>query len=119
MQSCDVTRNPLSPSAAIVETSTLLLNVIAQSVVVPSCIPATPLPGMLPVIPGEEQGVLYTDGAEDMPNKIITLLQSNEHRKNLAKAGLDYVRRVHSHEKVVDELENRLEEAIAEKRSRV
>jgi len=79
---------------------------------------ATPLPGMVAITPGEEQGVLYAENADDMSNKIISLLQSSEHMQRLGQAGLDYVLRVHSHEKVVEQLENRLEEAIREKRSR-
>ena len=72
---------------------------------------------MLAVTPGEEQGILYADNADDMSNKLISLLQSREHTQRLGQAGLDYVRRVHSHEKVVEQLENMLEEAIEEKRS--
>ena len=80
---------------------------------------ATPLPGMIAVTPGEEQGILYAENADDISNKIVSLLQSSEHMQRLGQAGLDYVLRVHSHEKVVEQLENRLEEAIKEKRSRV
>jgi spore maturation protein CgeB len=72
---------------------------------------------MIAVTPGEEQGILYADNTDDISNKIISLLQSSEHKQRLGQAGLDYVLRVHSHEKVVEQLENRLEEAIREKRS--
>ena len=80
---------------------------------------ATPLPGMIAVTPGEEQGILYTDNTDDIWNRIVSLLQSDQQRQRLGLAGLDYVRRVHSHEKVAVQLETRLDEAIGEKRSRV
>jgi glycosyltransferase involved in cell wall biosynthesis len=78
---------------------------------------ATPLPGMLAVTSGEEQGILYAENTDDMSNKIISLLQSGEHMRRLGQAGLEYVRRVHSHEKVAEQLEKSLEEAIREKRN--
>ena len=80
---------------------------------------ATPLPGMIAVTPGEGQGILYTASANDIGGEIVSLLQSTERRQQLGQAGLNYARQVHSHEKVVEKLEARLEEVIKEKRSKV
>ena len=76
---------------------------------------ATPLPGTLAVIPGEQQGVVYTDGADEMAREIVSLLKSVEHRQQLGHAGLNYVKQVHSHESIARQLEARLQEAIKEK----
>ena len=79
---------------------------------------ATPLPGMIAVTPGEDQGILYAGNTTEIGSEIVSLLQSIERRQQLGQAGLDYVRRVHSHVKVAEQLEARLEEVIKEKRSK-
>ena len=73
---------------------------------------ATRLPGMTAVIQGEEQGVVYSDGVDDMPGKIVTLLKSTERRSKLKQAGLSYVTQMHSNEKIAHQLEEKLEEVI-------
>jgi len=45
----------------------------------------------------------------------VSLLKSTKHRQQLGQAGLNYVKRVHSHEKIAHQLEARLEAAIKEK----
>ncbi len=77
---------------------------------------ATPLPGTLAVIHGRQQGVVYTDGADETAREVVSLLRSAEHRQQLGRAGLNYVKQVHSHERIVRQLEAELEEAIKEKR---
>lgn len=76
---------------------------------------ATRLPGMAAVIEGEEQGVLYSDSIDDVPGKITFLLKSVERRKQLEQAGLAYVERKHSNEKIAHQLEEKLVELIKEK----
>ncbi len=77
---------------------------------------ATRLPGMAAVIEGEEQGVAYGDSADEIPGKIIALLKAPERRKKLEQAGLAYAREKHSNEKIARQLEQKLIEAIKEKR---
>ena len=90
---------------------------IVQYLACGKAVVATPLPGTLAVIPGEQQGVVYTDGADEMANEIISLLRSAEHRQQLERAGLNYVKQVHSHETIIRQLEARLEESIKGKHS--
>ncbi|MDP3947387.1 MAG: glycosyltransferase, partial [bacterium] len=61
---------------------------------------ATALPGMLAVIPGEEQGVVYTNNVDEMVREMVALLKSTERRQQLEGNGLNYVTRVHSHDKI-------------------
>ncbi|MFC2066156.1 glycosyltransferase [Chloroflexota bacterium] len=76
---------------------------------------ATWLPGMIAVISGERQGVLYTSSVDDMTLKITWLLKSPEHRHELEQAGLDYVQQVHSYEKIAGQLEEYIKEAVRDK----
>ncbi len=76
---------------------------------------ATALPGMVAVIPGEDQGVVYTATADEMVNSIISLLKSDGRRQRLEKAGLDYVKQVHSYDRIASQLETYLEQAIKAK----
>jgi glycosyltransferase involved in cell wall biosynthesis len=69
---------------------------------------ATVLPGMTAVIPGEEQGVVYVNTPQEMSEKIIILLRSEEKRKRLGEAGLAYIRRVHSYESIARQLEEKI-----------
>ena len=76
---------------------------------------ATSLPGMIVVIAGEDQGVVYVSSADEMERKMISLLQSTEHRQKLEHNGLDHVLQAHGQKKIARQLEARLEEAIKEK----
>jgi len=78
---------------------------------------ATPLPGTLAVISGEQQGVVYAEGADETAREVVSLLKSAEHRQQLGNAGLNYVKQVHSQERITRQLEAELEEAIKEKHS--
>jgi glycosyltransferase involved in cell wall biosynthesis len=73
---------------------------------------ATALPGMIAVIPGEEQGIIYVKDADGMVEAVIALLGSAERRARLGQAGLAYVRRSHSHESIARQLEEKIKEAI-------
>ena len=77
---------------------------------------ATRLPGMEAVIQGEEQGVVYGDSADEIPDKIIEMLKAPDRRKKLEQAGLAYAREKHSNEKIARQLEEKLTEVIKEKR---
>ena len=76
---------------------------------------ATALPGMLAVIPGEAQGIVYVKDAAGMVEAVVSLLGSPERRAGLGKAGLEYVRRAHSHESIARQLEEKIKEAINER----
>ncbi|MBA7530176.1 D-inositol-3-phosphate glycosyltransferase [subsurface metagenome] len=78
---------------------------------------ATSLPGMIAVIAGEHQGVVYANNHGDMVAEVVSLLKSTERRQQLGYAGLNYVRQVHSCEKIAHQLETILEDAIKEKQS--
>ncbi|OGN98686.1 MAG: hypothetical protein A2Y58_03830 [Chloroflexi bacterium RBG_13_51_52] len=88
---------------------------IVQYLACGKAVVATRLPGMVAVISGEDEGVMYSDGVEEMPAKIITLLKSKEHRQRLERAGLAYVQQKHSNEKIAHQLEEKLEEVINQK----
>ncbi|MFH1031508.1 MAG: glycosyltransferase family 4 protein [Chloroflexota bacterium] len=77
---------------------------------------ATPLPGMLALIPNQSQGVMYIDSYAKMAIEAVNLLRSDRYRQELGQAGLSYVSKIHRHDLVTKQLETRLEEAIKEKR---
>jgi len=66
---------------------------------------ATSLPGMIAVIPGEEQGVVYARSADEMTEEIISLLKSTGRRQQLGQAGLNYVTQAHNYDKIAQKLE--------------
>jgi len=78
---------------------------------------ATALPGMIAVIPGEQQGVVYVSNVDDMVGEIIALLKSPERQRKIEEAGLNYVVKVHSHDAIAGQLDAHIEEAVASKRS--
>ncbi len=71
---------------------------------------------MIAVIPGEQQGVVYTHSTDEMIMEIISLLKSPERRQQLGQAGLNYVTQAHSYDKIAHQLEARLEGAVKKKR---
>jgi len=77
----------------------------------------TSLPGITTLLPAESCGVVYADGIADMAREVVSLLRSAERREQLGQAGLDYVRRAHSYDKIIRQLEAILEEVIKEKQS--
>ena len=78
---------------------------------------ATALRGITTLLPGESQGMVYAASAADMAGEVISLLRSTERRQQLGDAGLNHVRQSYSYEKIAQELETILEEAIEKKRS--
>jgi len=76
---------------------------------------ATALPGMMAVIAGEGQGVVYVNTPKEMLAEIVTLLNSPQERQKLGQAGLDYVRQSHSYDNIAYQLEQRIKEARKEK----
>jgi glycosyltransferase involved in cell wall biosynthesis len=91
---------------------------IVQYLACSKAIVATPLPGLVAVTPGEEQGIAFADTPEDMATKLVELLKNNEYRQRLERNGLEYVKRVHSCESIAAQLENRLKEAIAARKAK-
>ncbi len=78
---------------------------------------ATPLPGIKTLLPGESHGVIYAASADEAVGEVVSLLKSTERRQQLGDAGLNYVRQVHSHEKIAHQLETVLEEVITKRKS--
>jgi len=78
---------------------------------------STSLPGLMSVIAGEDQGVIYVNSIPEMVTEAVSLLKSTERRQQLGHAGLNYVRQVHSCEKIAYQLETMLDEIIKEKQS--
>ena len=70
------------------------------------------LPGMRTMISGESCGVVYVDDADAMAREVVLLLKSPVRREQLGQAGLDYVRRVHSRERVILKLEEVLKKVL-------
>ncbi|MFC1974500.1 glycosyltransferase [Chloroflexota bacterium] len=77
---------------------------------------ATPLSGMIAVIPDEHGGVVYASSGNDMTKEIIDLLKSKERRQKVEQASLNYVTQAHSYDKIAHQLETKLGEVINEKR---
>lgn len=77
----------------------------------------TALPGITTILPGDSCGVVYADGVADMAEKIVDLLKSRERIEKLGQAGLEYVRREHSYEKIIRQFETNLLEIIEKKGS--
>ncbi len=90
---------------------------IVQYLACGKAVVATPLPGMLALAPGEHQGIVYANSPDGMVAEVISLLKSTERRQQLEQAGLNYVKQVHSYDKITHQLETKLEEVIKEKRN--
>lgn len=88
---------------------------IVQYLACAKAVVATPLPGLIAVTPGEEQGLVFYNTPEEMADRLGTLLREPEYRERLERNGLEYVRRMHSCESIAAQLEARLQEAIDEK----
>lgn len=76
---------------------------------------ATALPGMMAMIPDERHGVTYARSTDEMVMKTISLLRSTQQLQQLQRNGLEYVMSVHSHDRVAEQFEVRLAEAMDEK----
>jgi glycosyltransferase involved in cell wall biosynthesis len=70
---------------------------------------------MVAVIPGEHQGIVYTNRVDEMVAEIALLVKSTERRQQLEQAGLNYVKQVHSYDKIAHQLEARIEQIIKDK----
>ena len=78
---------------------------------------STSLPGLMSVIAGEDQGIIYVNSIDEMVKEAVSLLKSTERRQKLGLAGVNYVRQVHSCEKIAHQLQTILEDTIKEKQS--
>jgi glycosyltransferase involved in cell wall biosynthesis len=78
---------------------------------------STALPGLMSVIPGEDQGIIYVDSVPTMIKEVVSLLKSPECRHRLGQAGLNYTNQTHRSEQVGRQLETILQEVIAKKKS--
>lgn len=88
---------------------------IVQYLACAKAVIATPLPGLIAVAAGEDQGLVYYNTMEEMTEQVITLLKKPEQRERLERNGLEYIRKVHSCNSIAEQLESRLQEAINEK----
>ena len=92
---------------------------IAQYLACGKAVITTALPGMIAVISGEHQGIVYTNSVEEMTGEIVSLLKSTELRQKLEQAGLNYVKQVHSYDKIAHQLETRIEQIIKDKQDNI
>ena len=76
---------------------------------------STALSGMLAMIRGEQQGVVYVSNADEMAKEVVSLLKSAERRHKLESNGLNYVLQVHGYKNIARQLEAHLVEIIKEK----
>jgi len=90
---------------------------IVQYLACGKAVVATPLPGLVAVTTGEEQGIAFAESPGAMAGKLVALLRDRDHRRRLEQNGLAYVRKVHSVESIAAQLEASLEEAIARKKA--
>lgn len=88
---------------------------IVQYLACAKAVVATPLPGLVAVTPGEEQGMVFYHTIEEMVGKLVAILKEPAYRERLERNALDYVRKVHSCDSIAAQLEERLQEAIDEK----
>ena len=86
---------------------------IVQYLACAKAVVATPLPGLMAVTPGEEQGLAFASTPEAIAAKLVSLLKDRGYRQRLEQHGLEYVRRVHSCESIAAQLEVSLKEAVA------
>ncbi len=89
---------------------------IAQYLSCGKAVISTSLPGMVAVISGERDGVIYTSSVNDMTREIVSLLKSADRRHKLEHAALNYANQMHRHEAITRQFETTLEEAITRKR---
>ncbi len=74
----------------------------------------TQLLGVKEVIQGEEHGIVYVSDHAEMVDKIMWLLKSEEDRKRLGENAINYIKRVHSYDKMAKQLESELKYLIVE-----
>jgi glycosyltransferase involved in cell wall biosynthesis len=106
--------NPFRTTAA---TRDIFPGKIVQYLACAKAVVATPLPGLMAVTPGEEQGLAFAGTPEAMAARLVTLLQDSGYRRRLEQSGLEYVRRFHNVETITARLEASLNEAVARKKS--
>lgn len=75
---------------------------------------ATPLPGMVSLLFGPEQGVIYSN-VEQFAEKTVDLLKNSELAKSVGKNGYRYVRQNHSEQKISQVLSAILNQVVKEK----
>jgi glycosyltransferase involved in cell wall biosynthesis len=90
---------------------------IVQYLACAKAVVATPLPGLVAVTPGEDEGIVFAGAPSEMAEKLVGVLQDNNYRQRLEKNGLAYVKKRHSCESIARQLEARLQEAIDKKRN--
>ena len=78
----------------------------------------TPLLGITCLIPDESKGLVYASTPDEMATKVADLLASDERRRQLEQAGLDYVRQVHDQQKIGEQLDAELQRVVNENAAR-
>jgi len=69
-----------------------------------------PLPGVVSMIEGERQGVVYADDDIDMAMQVVSLLKSTYRREVVGNSGREYVCETHNCVKIAKRLETILKE---------
>jgi len=90
---------------------------IVQYLACGKAVVATPLPGLVVMTPGENEGLVYAATPEEMAEKTAALLTDTAYRQKLERNGLNYVNRRHSHQAIAAQLEDSLKEVVKAKRN--
>jgi len=94
-----------SPFAGNDTTKDIFPGKIAQYLACGKPVVMRPLPGVVSMISGEEQGVVYTDDDMDMAMQVVSLLKSTYRREAVGAGGREYACKVHDCVKVSKRLE--------------
>jgi len=77
---------------------------------------STPLPGLMDVIEGEEQGVIYAQQGDEYIRALINIISDEKMAQKIGQNGLKYVVENHSWESSTKRLENILLEEVNRKK---
>ena len=99
------------------ETKDIFPGKIIQYIACGKAAVVTPLLGIKALVPDETKGIVYAETFEEMAQKVIELLKSDEKRLQVEKAGLDYIMNVHDQQKIGAQLEAELQSIVKSKKT--
>jgi glycosyltransferase involved in cell wall biosynthesis len=108
----------INPFRDTKETRDIFPGKIIQYIACGKAAVVTPLLGIKSLVPDETKGIIYAADGTEMAEMTIGLLSSDEKRKKLERAGLDYVRQAHDQTIIGEKLENELKRIISEYRGK-
>jgi glycosyltransferase involved in cell wall biosynthesis len=97
----DLCINPFEINSA---TSDIIPGKIIQYLACAKAVLATPLPGMISLLPGQEQGVIYSN-IDEFADWTIKLLRDSEMARKIGENGYLYVRDNHDERKIACKME--------------